>query len=41
MQQIGLLVLGFVVGMWVGCFVGYNKGWRAGMSWAHARIFGG
>lgn len=34
-------IFGGVIGMLIGCGISYPRGWRAGVSWAHARIFGG
>lgn len=34
-------VVGLVLGIVIGGSMGFDKGWRAGVAWAHARVFGG
>lgn len=35
------LIFGGVIGMLIGSAISYPRGWRAGVSWSQARIFGG
>lgn len=37
---VGATVIGFVIGMLVGVAIAYPRGWKAGTTWAQARIFG-
>lgn len=40
-ELIGAGVMGLVLGLLIGGCMAYDKGWRAGVAWAQARIFGG
>jgi hypothetical protein len=40
MDIVAALVVGFVVGALMGGAMVYDRGWRNGVAWAQARIFG-
>jgi uncharacterized membrane protein YhiD involved in acid resistance len=39
-EIIGVFVIGAVAGGLLGGAIGYDRGWRNGVTWAQARIFG-
>lgn len=39
-MTIAIGVLALVVGWLIGSAMAYDKGWRAGVSWCQAKVFG-
>jgi hypothetical protein len=40
MMTIGALILGGAIGMLIGGTMAYDKGFKAGVSWCQAKVFG-
>jgi len=39
-MTIAMGILGLSVGLLVGTAMGYDKGWKAGVSWAQSKLWG-
>ena len=39
-ETIAIAVICFVIGYIIGGAGAYDKGWKAGMNWAHSNLFG-